>query len=228
MATPGERNPTPNPCSLGLQLVLCVQGSPRCNFWPQRGLQAGDQLLLSRPRHRRVVRQPWRGHPTGISTPPSPKCKPASTSGAAADRPGTKTPWAAAAPPTSPALICWATSVKCSATQPKIESGCRSAGRQSHSALPGALALLAAGHVACAVTAALVTAGSPASGRQPARALPIEQKADNKRHRALELLIDPKPAELLISVTPTFAAALLKQPDHVWHAIGRVSQLPMN
>ena len=44
-----DRNPAPNPSSLGLQLVLSVQGSPRCNFWPKRGLQVGDQLLLSRP-----------------------------------------------------------------------------------------------------------------------------------------------------------------------------------
>ena len=44
-----ERNPTSDPCSLGLQLVLSVQGSPSHNLWPKRGLQAGDQLLLSRP-----------------------------------------------------------------------------------------------------------------------------------------------------------------------------------
>ena len=44
-----ERNPAPNPCSLGLQLVLSVQGSLRKSLWPKRGLQAGDQLLLSRP-----------------------------------------------------------------------------------------------------------------------------------------------------------------------------------
>ena len=44
-----ERNPAPDPCSLGLQVVLSVQGSPQYKLWPKRGLQACDELLLSRP-----------------------------------------------------------------------------------------------------------------------------------------------------------------------------------
>ena len=44
-----DRNPAPNPCSLGLQLVLSVQGSPHHNLWTKRGIQSGDQLLVSRP-----------------------------------------------------------------------------------------------------------------------------------------------------------------------------------
>ncbi|EAQ70122.1 bifunctional selenide/ water dikinase / oxidoreductase fusion protein [Synechococcus sp. RS9909] len=41
---------TPSPISLGLQISLSVQGAitPE-RFWPKRGLQAGDQLWLSRP-----------------------------------------------------------------------------------------------------------------------------------------------------------------------------------
>jgi len=40
----------PSPISLGLQISLSVQGAVAPErFWPKRGLQAGDQLWLSRP-----------------------------------------------------------------------------------------------------------------------------------------------------------------------------------
>ena len=102
-------------------------------------------------------------------------------------------------------------------------------------ALPGALALLTAGYASSLAPAnrrAWSLLDPPASDRQPA---PVglhlaEHKAENKLHRALlELLIDPQTCgPLLISVTPAFAAALLSQPGQGWHAVGRVSQSPMN
>jgi len=38
-----------DPLSLGVQVLLSVTGSASQGGWPKRGLQAGDQLLLSRP-----------------------------------------------------------------------------------------------------------------------------------------------------------------------------------
>jgi len=47
------RHPTPSPASLGIQVTLCVNGQVRRKHtrsgWSKRGLQRGDQLLLSRP-----------------------------------------------------------------------------------------------------------------------------------------------------------------------------------
>ena len=70
-----------------------------------------------------------------------------------------------------------------------------------------------------------------AAGQPPAVFLHLgECEARSQGQQAiLELLVDPQTCgPLLISVTPTFAAALLNQPNHGWHAIGRVTQLPMN
>ena len=57
-----------------------------------------------------------------------------------------------------------------------------------------------------------------------------DHKAGSKSHSALlELLVDPQTCgPLLISVTPLFAAALLDKPGHGWHAIGRVTQPPVD
>ena len=76
-----DRNPAPDPCSLGLQLVLSVQGSPSHSLWPKRGLQAGDQLLLSRPLGTGVLFAAAMAGAASqsISTLPSPRCRPAST-----------------------------------------------------------------------------------------------------------------------------------------------------
>ena len=47
------RHPTPSPASLGMQVSLCVNGQVKRKHtragWSKRGLQRGDQLLLSRP-----------------------------------------------------------------------------------------------------------------------------------------------------------------------------------
>ena len=54
---------------------------------PKRGLQAGDQLLLSRPLGTGVPRRPCQELPQRrILTPPSPRCRPVSTPGRTADR----------------------------------------------------------------------------------------------------------------------------------------------
>ena len=234
-----ERNPVPNPSSLGLQLVLSVQGSPRCNFWPKRGLQAGDQLLLSRPLG------------TGVLFA-------AAMAGAA---PPTYLDTALAQMQTSqhamvqqltdleqkhPGHIHAATDITGFGLLGHLGEMLGGSGTATPAlqiqldanripALPGALALLAAGHASSLAPAnrrAWSLMDPPASDGQPA---PVdlhlgEQKAHNKRHRALlELLIDPQTCgPLLISVSHTFAAALMNQPGHGWHTIGRVTQLPMN
>ena len=43
------RESSPAPCSLGIQVVMSVQGWPLSKIWPKQGIQANDQLLLSRP-----------------------------------------------------------------------------------------------------------------------------------------------------------------------------------
>ena len=101
-------------------------------------------------------------------------------------------------------------------------------------ALPGALALLSAGHASSLAPAnrrAWSLLDPQAAGQPPAVFLHLgECEARSQGQQAiLELLVDPQTCgPLLISVTPTFAAALLNQPNHGWHAIGRVTQLPMN
>ena len=234
-----ERNPAPNPCSLGLQLVLCVQGSPRCNFWPKRGLQADDQLLLSRPLGTGVL---FAAAMAG-ATPPA-YLDTALTQMQTSQHPlvqqltdlEQKHPGQlhAATDITGFGLLGHLGEMLCDSAKNRERLQVQLDASRIP-ALPGALALLAAGHASSLAPAnrrAWSLLDPPASGRQPAPiALHLaEQKADNKRHRALlELLIDPQTCgPLLISVSPTFAAALMNKPGHGWHTIGRVSQLLMN
>ena len=100
-------------------------------------------------------------------------------------------------------------------------------------ALPGALELLEAGH-ASSLAPANRRAWAMLDPQEPCREPAVvifnlgESEASRKRHLAmLELLVDPQTCgPLLISVTPTFAKALLSQPNHSWHAIGSIKQLP--
>ena len=234
-----ERNQAPNPNSLGLQLVLSVQGSPSRSLWPKRGLRAGDQLLLSRPLGTGVLfaaAMAGAAAPTHLDTAltqmqTSQHNLVAHLVTLEQQHPGQLH---AATDITGFGLLGHlGEMLGGTAKDPEPLQIQLDANRIP--ALPGALALLAAGYASSLAPAnrrAWSLLDPPASASQPA---PIDlhlgkQTADNKQHRALlELLIDPQTCgPLLISVTPCFAAALLSQPGHGWHTIGRVSQLPMN
>ena len=234
-----ERNPAPDPCSLGLQLVLSVQGSPHHSLWRKRGLQAGDQLLLSRPLGTGVL----------FAAAMAGAAKPADLDTALTQMQTSQHPLVeqlTALEEQLPGQLHAATDITGFGLLGHLGEMLGDTAKDRERlqvqldanripALPGALALLAAGYASSLAPAnrrAWSLLDPPASTRQPA---PIglhlaEQKADNKRHRALlELLIDPQTCgPLLISVSPTFAAALMNQPGHSWHTIGRVSQLSMN
>ena len=234
-----DRNPAPNPSSLGLQLVLSVQGSPRCNFWPKRGLQAGDQLLLSRPLGTGVL---FAAAMAGAAAPEH--LDTALTQMQTSQH--NLVAQLAALEQQHPGQLHAATDITGFGLLGHLGEMLGDTAKDRERlqvqldanripALPGALALLAAGYASSLAPAnrrAWSLLDPPESASQPA---PIDlhlgkQTADNKQHRALlELLIDPQTCgPLLISVTPCFAAALLSQPGHGWHTIGRVSQLATN
>ena len=234
-----ERNPAPDPCSLGLQLVLSVQGAPSHSLWPKRGLQAGDQLLLSRPLGTGVLfaaAMAGAAHPNDLEA--------ALTQMQTSQHPLVEQ--LTALEKQHPGELHAATDITGFGLLGHLgEMLGDTAKDREHlqvqldanriPALPGALALLSTGHASSLAPAnrrAWSLLDPPVSARQPALVdLHLgEQKADNRHHRAvLELLIDPQTCgPLLISVSPTFAAALMNQPGHGWHTIGRVSQLPMN
>ncbi|WP_115009964.1 selenide, water dikinase SelD [Synechococcus sp. N5] len=234
-----DRNPAPDPCSLGLQLALTVQGSPRRNLWPKRALQAGDQLLLSRPLGTGVL---FAAAMTGAARPEdldTALCQMQTSQHSMVEQ-------LSALEQHHPGHLHAATDITGFGLLGHLGEMLGDTAKDRERlqvqldanripALPGALALLAAGYTSSLAPAnrrAWSLLDAPASAKQPA---PVglhlaQQKADHKHHRALlELLIDPQTCgPLLISVTPTFAADLLSQPGHSWHTIGRVSQLPMN
>ena len=233
-----DRNPPPDPCSLGLQLVLSVQGSPRHSLWHKRGFQSGDQLLLSRPLGTGVL---FAAAMAGAATP--------------ADLDTALTQMQTS----QHKLVEQLTALEQQHTgQLHAATDITGFGLLGHlgemlgdtakdpeplqiqldarkiPALPGALTLLSAGH-ASSLAPANRRAWSllnPQAAGQPA---PVclhlgEQKARGKSYWALlELLVDPQTCgPLLISVTPSFAEALLSQPNHGWHAIGQVTHLQMD
>ena len=234
-----DRNPAPDPCSLGLQLALTVQGSPRRNLWPKRALQAGDQLLLSRPLGTGVL---FAAAMTGAARPEdldTALCQMQTSQHSLVEQ-------LSALEQHHPGHLHAATDITGFGLLGHLGEMLGDTAKDRERlqvqldanripALPGALALLAAGYTSSLAPAnrrAWSLLDAPASAKQPA---PVglhlaQQKANHKHHRALlELLIDPQTCgPLLISVTPTFAADLLSQPGHSWHIIGRVSQLPMN
>ena len=234
-----ERNPSPNPCSLGLQLVLSVQGSPRCNFWPKRGLQAGDQLLLSRPLGTGVM---FAAAMAGAAAPND--LDAALTQMQTSQHPLVEQ--LVALEQQHPGQLHAATDITGFGLLGHLgemlgETAKDREPLQVHlntnriPALTGALALLSAGHASSLAPAnrrawSLLDPQEPYGQRAPVCLDLGECEARSQGKQALlELLIDPQTCgPLLISVTPTFAAALLNQPDHGWHAIGRVSQIPMN
>jgi len=234
-----ERNPAPDPCSLGLQLVLSVQGSPSHSIWPKRGLQAGDRLLLSRPLG------------TGVLFAAAMKGAAASTdldialtqmqtsqhqvveqlTALEQDHRGQLH---AATDITGFGLLghlgemLGETETNKQTLQIQLEVS-------RIPALPGALALLSAGH-----TSSLAPANSQAwslldpqepGGKPAAICLQLgETRVGSQYHQALlQLLIDPQTCgPLLISVTSSFAETLLAKEGHSWYDIGRVTSPSIN
>ena len=234
-----ERNPAPAPCSLGLQLVLCVQGSPSHNFWPKNGLQAGDQLLLSRPLGTGVL----------FAAAMAGAVKPKDLDTALTQMQTSQHPLVEqliALEQQYPGQLHASTDITgfgllghfgemLGDTAKDRERLQVQLDANRIPALTGALELLSSGHASSLAPAnrrawSLLDPQEP-DGQPPAVVLhqgECEAKSQDKQ-ALLELLVDPQTCgPLLISVTPTFATSLLNQPGHGWHNIGRVRQLPMN
>ena len=233
------RNPAPDPCTLGLQLVLSVQGSPRHNLWPKRALQAGDQLLLSRPLGTGVLFAAAMAGTTSAKDLDTAITQMQTSQHTLVEQ-------LTALEQQQPGQLHAATDITGfgllghlgemlgdTAKDPEplqIElDACRIP------ALPGVMELLADGYassIAPANRRAWSLFDPQAPPGKPARVcLHLgDHKAGSKSHSALlELLVDPQTCgPLLISVTPLFAAALLDKPGHGWHAIGRVTQPPVD
>ena len=158
-----DRNPAPTPSSLGLQVVLSVQGSPHHTLWPKCALQAGDHLLLSRPLGTGVLfaaamagaTRP-EDHDTALTQMQTSQ-HPLVEQLAALEHqhPGQLMP-----PLTLPASDCWATSEMLGNTAHDPEQLQVQLDASRIPALPGALALLATGHAnSLALPPGLVIAG---------------------------------------------------------------------
>ena len=226
-----DRNPAPEPCSLGLQLVLSVQGSPIHSLWPKRGLQPGDQLLLSRPLGTGVL---FAAAMAGAAT--SADLDNALNQMQTSQHPLVKQ--LAAWEQQQPGLLHAATDITGfgllghlgemlgdSATsgdplQVTLEGS-------AIPSLPGALALLTAGHASSLAPAnrRAWQLLDPQPNRNGAAAVTLNLgslQAGSQDHRALlELLIDPQTCgPLLISAAPSLADALLNQGQQEWWLIG--------
>ena len=234
-----DRNPAPNPRSLGLQLVLSVQGSPHRNLWPKRALQADDQLLVSRPLGTGVL---FAAAMAGAARPGD--LDTALTQMQTSQHPVVEQ--LAALVQQHPGQLHAATDItgfgllghlgEMLGETAKDQERLQVQLDANHiPALSGALALLSAGHASSLAPAnrrawSLLDPPEPA-GQHAAVCLHLgEHQTGSKHHMALlELLIDPQTCgPLLISVTPSLAETLLAQPGQNWQAIGRVTQLPMS
>ena len=215
-----------------------MQGSPSHSLWPKRGLQAGDQLLLSRPLGTGVL---FAAAMAGATTPTD--LDTALTQLQTSQHPLVEQ--LAALEQRHPGQFHAATDItgfgllghlgemlgdtgeNPEPLQIQLDASCIPA-------LPGALALLAAGHASSLAPAnrhAWSLLDPPAAGQPAPVCLDLgEHKTGSKSHWSLlELLVDPQTCgPLLISVTPRFAAALLAQPGQTWHTIGQVTQPPMD
>jgi len=232
-----ERNQTSDPCSDNLQLVLSIQGSPNASLWTKRGLQAGDQLLLSRPLGTGVLFAAAMAGATRpedldtalnqMQTSQHQQVKLLST--LEQQHPGQLH---AATDITGFGLLGHLGEMlgDIAKNPERLQIQLDSSRIPT---LPGALELLSAGYASSLAPAnrrAWSLLDPQAAGEQPA-AVCLNlggDKAGSKNHRALlELLVDPQTCgPLLISATPSFATALLGQPSYGWYAIGHVTQLP--
>ena len=220
------------PCSLGIQVVLSVQGCPIRKIWPKKGIQANDQLLLSRPLGTGVL---FAAAMEGTS-------KPADLDRALAQMGSSQHPLVdqlAALEARYPEEIHAVTDItgfgllghlgemlgEPDDLKPKLQVQLEA---KAIPALPGSLDLLASGHASSLAPANRTAWGllDPQSQQSttPAVALNLGLiiKGSSQHKAVLELLVDPQTCgPLLISVTETLSKALLKEDPKGWWPIGR-------
>ena len=211
-----------------------MQGSLRKSLWPKRGLQAGDQLLLSRPLGTGVLFAAAVAGATSSKDLDTALTQMQTSQHQLVEQ-------LTALEQQHPGQLHAATDITGFGLLGHL--GEMFGGTTKHPeplqiqldasripALPGALALLAAGHsssLAPANRRAWSLLDSKQGGSQPAAVLlHIDEyrTSSEERQALLELLIDPQTCgPLLISVSPIFAESLSNQHHHDWHPIGRVT-----
>ena len=226
------RESSPAPCSLGIQVVLSVQGSPQSRIWPKRGIQADDQLLLSRPLGTGVL---FAAAMAGATNP-------ADLDQALTQMQTSQHPLVdqlAALEARHPGQLHAVTDItgfgllghlgemfgNPAENKPKLQVQLEA---KAIPALPGSLELFEAGHAS-----SLAPANRNAWGLldpQPQLSGPAAVTLNlgsitngSSQHQAiLELLIDPQTCgPLLISVSKQLSETLLDQDPHGWWPIGR-------
>ena len=221
------RTSAPKPCSLGLQVVLSVQGSPTHQIWSKRGIQAGDHLLISRALGTGVL---FAAAMEGIAQPDDldQALQLMNTSQhnlvnelivMAGDNPNAIH---AATDITGFGLLGHLGEMLGSHPDLQVELM-----GEALPALEGAIHLLEKGHCS-SLAPSNRRAWSLLDPHPDTRSAAVELKLGaipphSPRHLALlELLVDPQTCgPLLISVDPDLAARLLAKATSCWHLIGR-------
>ena len=223
-----------SPLSLGIQVIVSVQGSPAGDLWKKRGIKAGDQLLLSRPLGTGVI----------FAAAMAAACKAEDLDLALTQMAKSQhriVDQIRALDDTFQGQLHAATDITGFGLLGHLGEmlGDESAGANplqitldgpNIPALPGALNLLNAGHASSLAPAnrhawELL---DPQPNRNGATAVRLDLgslQAGSESHRALlELLIDPQTCgPLLISAAPPLADALLKQDPQEWWLIGNAT-----
>ena len=225
------RSPSTSPLSLDVQLIVSVQGSPAGDLWTKRGVQAGDQLLLSRPLGTGVIFAAAMAAASAPEDIDHALVQMASSQHRIVDQ-------LRALEEAFPGQLHAATDITGfgllghlgemlgdiptggDPLQVTLEVS-------AIPSLPGALALLTAGHASSLAPAnrRAWQLLDPHPNRNGAAAVTLNLgslKAGGKDHRALlELLVDPQTCgPLLISAAPSLAEALLDQGNQGWRLIG--------
>lgn len=221
--------PTDGTPSLGVQVVLTVNSAPTPRPWPKRGLQAGDVLLLSRALGTGVLfaaSMAGATRPEDLDTALAQMTKSQHTMVERLRR----------FERSHPGELHVATDITGFGLLGHLGEMLGPAGSEGRQlqiqldaeaipGLPGALALLEAGH-ASSLAPANRRAWSLLDGtgtQQAAVTLNLGAiPAGSRQHRALlELLVDPQTCgPLLIAVSSGLAEALLRDPETPWQRIG--------
>ena len=232
--TLGARSPSTNPLSLDVQLIVSVQGSPAGDLWTKKGVQAGDQLLLSRPLGTGVLFAAAMAAASAPEDIDHALVQMASSQHRIVDQ-------LRALEEAFPGQLHAATDItgfgllghlgemlgdiptSGDPLQVTLEGS-------AIPSLPGALALLTAGHASSLAPAnrRAWQLLDPQPNRNGAAAVTLNLgslKAGSKDHQALlELLVDPQTCgPLLISAAPSLAEALLNQGNQEWWLIGNAT-----
>ena len=232
--TLGARSPSTSPLSLDVQLIVSVQGSPAGDLWTKKGVQAGDQLLLSRPLGTGVLFAAAMAAASAPEDLDHALVQMASSQHRIVDQ-------LRALEEAFPGQLHAATDItgfgllghlgemlgdiptSGDPLQVTLEGS-------AIPSLPGALALLTAGHASSLAPAnrRAWQLLDPQPNRNGAAAVTLNLgslKAGSKDHQAfLELLVDPQTCgPLLISAAPSLAEALLNQGNQGWWLIGNAT-----